>query len=160
MQEIHFYTDGSCLQNPDGPGGWAVVIDCSPNDKSCQTSCHHGNEARTTNNRMELTAVIKALEIWRSRCLEFGDVKLRIFTDSKYVCEGAKHWLPNWLKNNWRTVSGKNVKNKDLWLQLNDLLQLHKNVTFKWIKGHASNPYNETADAIARREAERAKWGK
>ena len=134
---INVYTDGACSGNP-GKGGWGVVI--LDNNKEVLLN---GGDQQTTNNKMELTAAIKALE--------YFEVKqdLIINTDSKYVKDGIESWIKNWKKNGWKTSAKKEVKNKELWIRLDDLINKH-NVVWKWVKGHAGNKYNNKADSLAR----------
>tara|TARA_B100000963_G_scaffold323255_1_gene307947 strand:+ start:57 stop:488 length:432 start_codon:yes stop_codon:yes gene_type:complete len=134
---INVYTDGACSGNP-GIGGWGVVI--LDNNEEVLLN---GGDQKTTNNKMELTAAIKALEY-------FEDKKdLIINTDSKYVKDGIESWIKNWKKNGWKTSAKKEVKNKELWIRLDDLINKH-NVVWKWVKGHAGNKYNNKADSLAR----------
>jgi len=130
------YTDGGASPNP-GPGGWAALLMFEANEKEL---C--GGEAQTTNNQMELTAAIEALNALNRPC----DVTL--FTDSEYLKKGITEWLPNWQRNGWITASKKPVKNKDLWQKLYDATQRHT-ITWKWTKGHAGNEYNERVDQLA-----------
>jgi ribonuclease HI len=135
-KNINIYTDGACSGNP-GPGGWGVYID--NNGEIIELS---GNESETTNNRMELQAIIEALSY-------FSDIsKINLFTDSKYVIDGANSWMVNWKKNGWQTAQKKPVKNKDLWIKLDTLIQTHK-LTWNWVKGHDGNFGNERADYLA-----------
>ena len=134
---INVYTDGACSGNP-GKGGWGVVI--LDNDKEILLN---GGDQQTTNNKMELTAAIKALEYFEVK------QKLIINTDSKYVKDGIESWIKNWKKNGWKTSAKKEVKNKELWIRLDDLINKH-NVVWKWVKGHAGNKYNNKADSLAR----------
>ena len=134
---INVYTDGACSGNP-GKGGWGVVI--LDNDKEILLN---GGDQQTTNNKMELTAAIKALEYFKVK------QKLIINTDSKYVKDGIESWIKNWKKNGWKTSAKKEVKNKELWIRLDDLINKH-NVVWKWVKGHAGNKYNNKADSLAR----------
>lgn len=137
MKEITIYTDGACSGNP-GPGGWGAVLIYNLHRKEIS-----GGEKLTTNNRMELTALIKALEIVNQKC------KINIFTDSKYLCDGInKGWAENWRKNSWKKSDKKPVINPDLWKTLLDLLQKHK-YKINWVKGHAGNPENELCDKLA-----------
>lgn len=131
------YTDGSCLGNP-GPGGWACVFESG--EKLC------GGDSDTTNNRMELTAVIRALE---------KNKHVTIVTDSKYVKDGIEKWIHGWKKKDWKTSSGTPVKNQDLWKCLDKLLAF--NTGWEWVKGHSGDPGNEKADTLARRCAEMLK---
>lgn len=139
---IKIYTDGSCIGNP-GPGGWAAIII----DGEKQNSIF-GKKKVTTNNQMELMAPIKALSYLSKK----SDVT--IITDSKYVKEGITNWIKNWEKNNWKTAKKKPVKNKDLWQKLNALTKSH-NVKWQWVKGHSTNIYNNLADKLARKAAEK-----
>ena len=137
------YTDGACLGNP-GPGGWAALII----DKNQLTNKKVGSEISTTNNRMELTAVIEALKIIPS------ESKLAVYTDSKYVINGIEIWIVNWKKSNWKGSNRKEIKNKDLWIQLDNLSQ-NFNINWNWVKGHSGDVNNEEVDQLARREAEK-----
>lgn len=133
---IYIYSDGACKGNP-GAGGWGALLVSGGHSKEI---C--GGEANTTNNRMEMTAVIRALEsLKRPSTIE-------VHTDSQYVQKGISEWMAGWKKRNWRTADGKPVKNQDLWLQLDALSQLHS-IKWKWVKGHAGHPENERADALA-----------
>ena len=131
------YTDGACSGNP-GPGGWGAVIF---DEKKKQYNIA-GNVKDTTNNRMELMAPIMALKKVKSMS------NVMIFTDSTYVKNGITEWIKKWEKNGWKSSSKKPVKNKDLWIKLNDLCQKNK-VQWKWIKGHSNNKYNNLADELA-----------
>ena len=131
------YTDGACVGNP-GPGGWGAVIF---DDKEKQNNIS-GSVKDTTNNRMELIAPIMALKKIKSK----SDVV--IFTDSSYVKNGITEWIKRWEKNGWKNANKKPVKNIDLWKKLNDLFKKNK-VTWKWIKGHSDNKYNNLADQLA-----------
>ena len=142
---IKIYTDGACIGNP-GPGGWAAVI--IEKDKNEEL---FGGEKMTTNNRMELTAVIKALEYCNFKIDEQADFKyLKIFTDSTYVKEGITVWINKWEKNNWKTSDKKNVKNVDLWKALKELSK-SRQINWEWVKGHSGNPMNELADSLAKK---------
>ena len=133
---VELYTDGACRGNP-GKGGWGVLIRYgSVEKKSC------GGEGRTTNNRMELLAVIKGLEALTQSCT------VRITTDSKYVLTGASEWMVNWKKRNWLTSSKKPVLNVELWQRLDELLQEHE-IKWEWVKGHSGHTENEIADQLA-----------
>jgi len=134
---INVYTDGACSGNP-GIGGWGVVI--LDNNEEVLLN---GGDQKTTNNKMELTAAIKALEYFEEK------KDLIINTDSKYVKDGIESWIKNWKKNGWKTSAKKEVKNKELWIRLDDLINKH-NVVWKWVKGHAGNKYNNKADSLAR----------
>jgi ribonuclease HI len=137
---IKIYTDGACSGNP-GRGGWAAII--LDGEKIEKIS---GSKDNTTNNRMELTAVISALKYVKDKDLE-------IYTDSKYTKDGIEKWISNWKKNGWKTANKQDVKNKDLWNEL-DQLNSEKNVQWNWVKGHANNQYNNMADELARSEVE------
>ena len=143
--EIKIYTDGACVGNP-GPGGWAAIILVENEKKEL-----FGGEKLTTNNRMELTAAIKALEYCAKQEKKQPPLKhVRIFTDSTYVKEGITVWINSWEKNNWKTADKKNVKNIDLWKKLKELTQ-SSSVEWNWIKGHSENPMNDLADKLAKR---------
>ncbi len=131
------YTDGACSGNP-GPGGWGVLI---LGDGDPERLC--GGEAETTNNRMELMAAIKALETFPE------GAAITLYTDSQYVKNGVTDWITGWKRNGWKTAAKKPVKNKDLWEPL-DALASARNVTWKWVKGHAGDEGNEEADRLAR----------
>lgn len=135
--KFKIYTDGACSGNP-GPGGWGAVIFDNDNN---QTNIS-GKEKNTTNNRMEILAAIMALKKIKSNS------QITIYTDSTYVKNGITEWVFNWKKNNWKTASKKPVKNKDLWIKLEKLCEKNK-VSWKWVKGHAANKYNNLADQLA-----------
>ena len=139
---ITVYTDGACSGNP-GKGGWGVVILENNKDEIFL----NGGDDNTTNNRMELTAAIEALKHYQNR----EDITL--ITDSKYVKDGIQSWIQNWKKNGWKTAAKKPVKNKELWVELDDLITKH-NINWEWVKGHAGNKHNEKADYLARRYIE------
>ena len=142
--EIKIYTDGACTGNP-GPGGWAAVIIIGNKTKEL-----FGGEKLTTNNRMELTAAIKALEYFEKQEEKQPSLKnIRIFTDSTYLKEGITVWINSWEKNNWKTADKKNVKNVDLWKKLKELTKSNS-VEWNWIKGHSENPMNNLADKLAK----------
>lgn len=152
ISEIHadfiVYTDGSCLRNPNGPGGWAAVI---LDRKTGEVRELHAGSPSTTNNRMELSAAIGALS-----SVEKG-TSVALYTDSQYMKNAfTRHWIENWKRNGWKTSKGTDVLNKDLWLELDQLFQNY-NVTFHWVKGHAGNSYNERCDLLARTEAAKYK---
>tara|TARA_B100000029_G_C17132262_1_gene799230 strand:- start:169 stop:615 length:447 start_codon:yes stop_codon:yes gene_type:complete len=143
--EIKIYTDGACVGNP-GPGGWAAIILLNNEKKEL-----FGGEKLTTNNRMELTAAIKALEYCSNQEGAQPSLKqIKIYTDSTYVKEGITVWINNWEKNNWKTKDKKNVKNVDLWKSLKELVK-NNQVEWNWIKGHSENPMNELADTLAKK---------
>jgi ribonuclease HI len=133
---IYIYSDGACKGNP-GPGGWGALLVKGGHRKEIS-----GGEANTTNNRMEMTAVIRALESLKHPST------VEVHTDSQYVQKGISEWMSGWKRRNWRTADGKPVKNQDLWLQLDSLSQLH-HIEWKWVRGHAGHPENERADALA-----------
>ena len=135
---IEIYTDGACSGNP-GPGGWGVLMRWNGHEKEL---C--GGEDETTNNRMEMMAVIKALEALKR------SAPVDLYTDSKYVMQGVNEWLEGWKAKGWKTAAKKPVKNVDLWQEIDALIAEH-DVTFHWVKGHAGHPDNERADALARK---------
>src|SRR5271170_1969857 len=136
MNNVEIYTDGACRGNP-GPGGWAALLIAGKDRKEVS-----GAEAATTNNRMELTAVIRALSALKRRCA------VQLYTDSKYVLQGMTEWLPNWKAHGWRTASRKPVKNQDLWEQLDAAVSL-QDINWHWVKGHSGTEGNEYADQLA-----------
>jgi ribonuclease HI len=142
MAEIFAYTDGACSGNP-GPGGWGVVLLARDGERVLKERELSGGEALTTNNRMELTAAIAALE-----ALERPS-RLTLVTDSAYLRDGVTRWIHAWKRNGWRTAARKPVKNEDLWLRLEAAAARHE-VSWDWIKGHAGHPQNERADRLAR----------
>jgi len=137
---VKIYTDGACKGNP-GVGGWGALLETGGKEKEL-----FGGERLTTNNRMELTAVIRALEALKRRC------HVQLHTDSKYVQQGITEWIHNWKKRGWRTADKKPVKNDDLWKALDELAQKH-DVEWLWVKGHAGHNGNERADALANQGA-------
>ena len=136
MKQVIIYTDGACRGNP-GPGGWGALIKIDNAEKEI-----FGGQPNTTNNQMELTAAIEGLAALKETC----DVEL--FTDSRYVMDGITQWIRNWKKNNWRTAAKKDVKNKELWQKLDNLISQHQ-VQWHWVKGHSGDAGNETADFLA-----------
>lgn len=142
MKKVIIYTDGASRGNP-GHGGWGALLICGKHEKEL---C--GYQAEVTNNQMELTAAIKALEELKEPC------DITLYTDSKYVMQGLTEWMPNWKKNNWKTAARKPVKNKELWIELDDLAQKHQ-INWQWVKGHNGDPGNERADALANRGIDR-----
>ena len=134
---VEIYTDGACSGNP-GPGGWGAVMRFNGAERELS-----GGENPTTNNRMELMAAIKSLEVLTRPC------KVDLYTDSKYVKDGIEQWLANWKARGWKTADKKPVKNVDLWIELENQLSQHE-VKLHWIKGHAGHPENERADELAR----------
>lgn len=139
---MDLYTDGSCLGNP-GPGGWAAHIE--------GLFTISGSAPHTTNNRMELTAVIQGFE----KALECGQKYIHVFTDSTYVKNGITAWAVSWQLHNWKTSTGEPVKNKDLWELLLKLEREFEDVQWHWVKAHAGNHMNEKVDQLARKEAEK-----
>ena len=135
---VEIYADGACKGNP-GPGGWGVLLRAGGVEKEL-----FGGERETTNNRMELTAVIRALEALKRRC------KVRLYTDSQYVQKGISQWIHDWKRRGWRTADKKPVKNEDLWRRLDELADGH-DIEWHWVRGHAGHPENERADALANR---------
>ncbi len=133
---VNVFTDGACRGNP-GPGGWGALLIAGRHRRTL-----HGGEPDTTNNRMELTAAIKALNALQ------GPRKVILHTDSKYVMDGINEWLPNWKNRGWKTAAKKPVKNKDLWQELDTAVGRHE-IDWRWVKGHDGNPGNETADELA-----------
>ena len=142
MHNLIAYTDGACSGNP-GPGGWGVVLQARSGLKVTKQRELNGGAAETTNNRMELTAAIQALEALTRKS------QIRIVTDSVYVKDGVTKWILGWKKNGWLTSAKKPVKNEDLWKKL-DAAQASHEVSWEWIKGHAGHPENELADELAR----------
>lgn len=140
MNHVIIYTDGACKGNP-GPGGWGVLLRSGAAEKELW-----GGEPETTNNRMELTAVIEALQALKRPC------RVTLHLDSEYVRKGITEWLPGWKAKGWRTASRQPVKNVDLWQRLDALVQSggHQ-IEWRWVKGHAGEPGNERADALANR---------
>jgi len=138
MKRVEIYTDGACRGNP-GPGGWGAVLRYNGVEKDL-----HGGEPDTTNNRMELTAAIRALEALTEPC------QVDIYTDSTYVKDGITRWLDGWRARDWRTANKKPVKNQDLWKRLVAEVEQH-DVGWHWVKGHSGHPENERADDLANR---------
>ena len=136
MKAIEIYTDGACRGNP-GAGGWGVYLLYKNEKKE-----FYGGKLNTTNNQMELTAAIEGLKVLKEPC------KVKLYTDSKYVMDGINSWIANWKKNNWKTASKKDVKNKDLWIELDAETCKHE-IEWVWVKGHSGNIGNEKADALA-----------
>jgi ribonuclease HI len=138
LPTVELFTDGACSGNP-GPGGWAYILRHPASGKGREAS---GGEAQTTNNRMELMAVIEGLSALKSPSL------VNLHSDSQYVLNGLKSWMANWKKNGWRTADKKAVKNQDLWMRLDALVRTHT-VRFHWVRGHAGHLENERCDALA-----------
>ena len=138
---VTIFTDGSCLSNP-GRGGWAAILRWRDNEKEIV-----GQEANTTNNRMELKATIMGLNaVTRA-------MSIALYTDSRYVMNGVRDWMPRWKANGWKTASKKPVANKDLWQQLDEAVSRH-DITWHWVKGHTGNEVNERCDQLARGAAQ------
>lgn len=142
-QDFVIYTDGSCLRNPDGPGGWAAVI--REVTTGTVTELHEGSPA-TTNNRMELSAAIAALAFPKT------PAKIALYTDSQYLKNGITKWMAGWKRRGWKKADGQPVLNQDLWQELDALYSRH-DVTFHWVKGHVGVELNERCDRLAKREA-------
>ena len=141
MPDVEIYTDGACSGNP-GAGGWGAILRYGTVEKELS-----GGESETTNNRMELTAVIEALKALKKPC------NIVLYTDSRYVMDGVNEWMPNWKVNGWRTSNKKTpVKNIDLWQSLESLLEIHK-IKWVWVKGHNGHTENERVDKLAREQA-------
>ena len=136
MKTVNIYTDGACRGNP-GIGGWGVYIEYGETTKEL-----YGGDKLTTNNKMELTAAIKGLEALNTKC------QVNLITDSKYVMDGINGWINGWKTNNWKNSQKKDVKNKDLWIQLDKLNSYH-DVKWSWVKGHSGHFQNEKADQLA-----------
>lgn len=137
--DVIAYTDGACKGNP-GVGGWGVRFVCGRDTRD-----FYGGEKLTTNNRMELTAAIQALEVCPER-----PAAILVYTDSQYLMKGITEWMDNWKKKGWKTAKGEQVKNMDLWIALDKLCSTH-NVSWRWVRGHNANPGNEAADILANR---------
>ena len=137
MSHVEIWTDGACSGNP-GPGGWGAILKFG--DKTRELS---GGEPHTTNNRMELSAAISALEALKRPCA------IDLHTDSQYLRQGITQWLKGWKRNGWRTADKKPVKNEDLWRRLDEAANLHE-IEWRWVKGHAGEEMNERADELAR----------
>ena len=137
MDNVTIYTDGACSGNP-GPGGWGALMQFGANERELK-----GGEPQTTNNRMELFAAIAALEALKRPCT------VNLHTDSTYLRDGITKWIINWKRNGWKTAAKKPVKNVDLWQRLEAAIQRHE-IAWHWVKGHAGDPGNEAADALAR----------
>jgi ribonuclease HI len=149
MNKITIYTDGACKGNP-GPGGWGVILRSAGQvEKEL-----FGGEALTTNNRMEMTAVIEALSALKRPC------DIALYVDSKYVLQGITEWLPGWKAKGWKTAAKQPVKNVDLWQKLDALVNTSGHtIEWYWVKGHAGDPGNERADALANRGVVKALGG-
>lgn len=137
-EKVYIFTDGACRGNP-GPGGWGVVLRYGDNERHL-----FGGDKETTNNRMELLAVIEGLSALKRPC------EITVTSDSTYVLKGIQEWLANWKKRGWKTASKKPVKNVDLWQRLDALIEPHS-IEWLWVKGHSGHPENELADQLANR---------
>lgn len=137
MKQVEIFTDGACLGNP-GPGGWGALLRYAGRERELA-----GNEAHTTNNRMELLAAIMALEALTAPCT------VVLHTDSQYVQRGVSEWLKDWIRRGWKTAAGQPVKNQDLWQRLAAAAAPHQ-VRWEWVRGHAGHPENERVDVLAR----------
>jgi ribonuclease HI len=146
MSIVEVFTDGACLGNP-GPGGWGALLRASQRERELS-----GGEPDTTNNRMELMAAIAALEALTRPC------EVVLYTDSQYVRQGITAWLANWERRGWRTASGGEVKNRDLWQRLREAGRPHR-IDWRWVKGHSGHPENERVDRLARGAAEAQRAG-
>ena len=135
--QVTVYTDGGAKPNPGGPGGWAALLISGEHQRELS-----GAEPATTNNRMELTAAIMALEALKEPC------QVMLYTDSQYLKNGITLWLPGWLRKGWKTAARKPVKNQDLWQRLHAASQRHQ-VDWRWVRGHAGNPANQRVDRLA-----------
>lgn len=144
QEPIEIFTDGACSGNP-GPGGWGAILRFRGVEKEM-----YGGTPQTTNNRMEMTAVIEALNALKRPC------SVHLHTDSQYVLKGMTEWLPEWKARGWKTSGKKNVKNEDLWRALDEAANRHA-LTWTWVKGHAGHPENERADVLARQGTEEAR---
>lgn len=137
QDEVRLVTDGACSGNP-GPGGWGALLVCRGKERSLS-----GGEQATTNNRMELMAVIRGLEALKRRC------RVEVVTDSRYVMDGITRWMAGWRRNGWKTAGRKPVKNQDLWQRLDEAVNAHE-VRWRWVKGHSGHAENERVDQLAR----------
>jgi len=134
---VYIYTDGACRGNP-GPGGWGALLKCNGHEKTL-----NGAEAHTTNNRMELLAVIQALSALKSAC------QVEVTTDSQYVKKGITEWISQWKRNGWKNSQKQPVKNVDLWQQLDEKVKQHQHIVWHWVKGHSGHLENEWVDRLA-----------
>jgi ribonuclease HI len=146
LKQVDIYTDGACSGNP-GPGGWGALLRYGEVEKELS-----GGERDTTNNRMEMMAVIMALESLKTPC------RVSLYSDSKYVLDGIEKWLPNWKRSGWKTASRTPVKNAELWKRLDEAIKRHS-ISWHWVKGHAGHVENERVDALARLAIEELRSG-
>jgi ribonuclease HI len=146
MKQVDIFTDGACKGNP-GPGGWAAILRHGPHEKELV-----GGAAETTNNRMEMTAILQALRALKEPCA------VTIHTDSRYVIDGMTQWISGWQKRGWLNAAKKPVANADLWRALIEAAEPHK-ISWEWVKGHSGHPENERADALASAQAARMAAG-
>lgn len=144
LPHVELYTDGACSGNP-GPGGWAYILRHPASGKEVEAS---GGAPQTTNNRMELTAVIEGLEAIKTPS------RVDVYSDSQYVLKGLNEWMDNWKKKGWKTAAKKPVKNRELWEELDKLREIHT-LSYHWIKGHNEHPENERCDELAVMERDR-----
>ncbi|MDR2688471.1 MAG: ribonuclease HI [Azoarcus sp.] len=147
MEIVEIHTDGACSGNP-GPGGWGAILRCGAHEKEIW-----GGEPHTTNNRMEILAVIRALEQLKR------EVEVRVYTDSQYVQKGISEWIHGWKARGWVTAGKTPVKNADLWRALDDIAARYR-IEWRWVKGHAGDKGNERADALARRGVDATRQAK
>jgi ribonuclease HI len=142
LPQVYLFTDGACLGNP-GPGGWAYILEHPATGKRCEQA---GGEECTTNNRMELTAVIEGLSALHNPSA------VRLCSDSQYVLKGLSEWMPQWKKRNWRKADRRPVLNAELWQRLDEMIHRHR-LEFDWVRGHSGHPENERCDELAQAQA-------
>lgn len=148
MKKVNVYTDGACSGNP-GPGGWGVVLEFH-HEGQLYTKELQGGELQSTNNRMEMRAVIEGLKILKEPC------EVTVTTDSSYVKDGITKWVHGWQRNGWKTAAKKPVKNKEIWIEMLEQTKRHQ-ITWKWIKGHSGHAQNERCDTLATDWVKKAK---
>ena len=148
IPKITIYTDGACSGNP-GVGGWGAILLYKTKDKDGKEKVLRknisGRDENTTNNKMEMMAVISALKLLKKPC------EIELYTDSKYVLQGITEWIQNWMKNGWKGADKKPVKNQELWQEMLELTKIHK-INWNWVKGHSTNQFNNEVDKLARME--------
>ena len=148
IPKITIYTDGACSGNP-GVGGWGAILLYKTQDKDGKEKVLRknisGRDENTTNNKMEMMAVISALKLLKKPC------EIELYTDSKYVLQGITEWIQNWIKNGWKGADKKPVKNQELWQEMLELTKIHK-INWNWVKGHSTNQFNNEVDKLARME--------